>query len=163
MDPLSIATSIGSLSGACLLTLRNVGEAISKFKDAPKTLKDISSEAKIISISLSQLRNAIISDEYSISTPGLLEVDIRNALDVALTGCKMTLSCIETEIGSLAKAMATDQGLSISDRARVFWKDDKFKELLQQLSRQHNAIAALQQSFQMYHNCFHRSINLGRY
>jgi len=149
MDPLSIATSVGSLSGACLLTLRNLGEAISKFKDAPKTLKDISSEAKIISISLSQLRNALVSDEYSISTQGLLEPDIRNALDVALTGCKMTLSCIESEISSLTKSMATDQGLSFSDRARVFWKDDKFKELLQQLSRQHNAIATLQQGFQM--------------
>lgn len=150
MDPLSIGASVGSLSGACLVILKNLNELVGKFRDAPKILRDLSSETKIISISLSQLRNALVSDQHSILTQTVLDPDIRNVLDVALTGCKMTLSCLETEIHGLTANIAADQKLSLSDRAKIAWKDDKFKELLSQLTRQHNAIAILQQSFQMY-------------
>ena len=150
MDPLSIGASVGSLSGACLVTLKNLNELVGKFRDAPQTLRDLSSDTKVISISLSQLQNVLVNDEHSILTRSLLKPDIRNALDVALTGCKVTLSCLETEIHSLTANIGVDQKLSFSDRAKIAWKDDKFKELLQQLSRQHNAIAALQQGFQMY-------------
>ncbi len=150
MDPLSIGASIGSLSSASIVTLKNLNELLGKFRDAPKTLRDLSSETKVISISLSQLQNVLVSDKHSVLTQSLLKPDIRNALDVALTGCQMSLSCLETEIHSLTANIGTDQKLSFSDRAKVAWKDDKFKELLQQLSRQHNAIAALQQGFQMY-------------
>jgi chromosome segregation ATPase len=150
MDPLSVGASVGSLSGACIVTLKNLNELLGKFRDAPQTLRDLSSETKIISISLSQLRNVLVSDEHSVLTQSLLKPDIRNALDVALTGCNVTLSCLESEIHSLTVNIATDQKLSFSDRAKIAWKDDKFKELLQQLSRQHSAIATLNQGFQMY-------------
>jgi hypothetical protein len=150
MDPLSVGASVGSLSGACIVTLKNLNELLGKFRDAPKTLRDLSSETKIISISLSHLRNVLISDEHSVLTQSLLKPDIRSALDVALTGCNVILSCLETEIHSLTVNIATGEKLSFSDRAKIAWKDDKFKELLQQLRRQHNAIATLNHCFQMY-------------
>jgi len=150
MDPLSVGASVGSLSGACIVTLKNLNELLGKFRDAPKTLRDLSSETKIISISLSHLRNVLISDEHSVLTQSLLKPDIRSALDVALTGCNVILSCLETEIRSLTVNIATGEKLSFSDRAKIAWKDDKFKELLQQLRRQHNAIATLNHCFQMY-------------
>jgi hypothetical protein len=150
MDPLSIGASVGSLSSACIITLKNLNELVGKFRNAPTVLRALSSETKVISISLSQLGTALVSDKHSLLTPSLLKPDIRNALDVALTGCKVTLSCLETEIHSLAANIATDQKISFSDRAKIVWKEDKFRELLEQLTRQHNAIATLQQGFQMY-------------
>jgi hypothetical protein len=150
MDPLSVGASVGSLSGACIVTLKNLNELLGKFRDAPKTLRDLSSETKIISTSLSQLRNVLVGDEHLVLTQSLLKPDIRKALDVALTGCNVILSCLETEIHSVTANIAPDQKLPFSDRAKIAWKDYKFKELLQQLIRQHSAIATLNQCFQMY-------------
>jgi hypothetical protein len=150
MDPLSIAASVGGLSGICIVTLKKLSEVAGKFKEAPNILKDISSETRIITISLSELRNALLCDEHSIVAQSLQRPDIRNDLDIALTGCNMTLSCLETEISRLTTKIYANQKLSFADRAKVVWKDDKFKELLQQLSRQHNAIAILSQGLQMY-------------
>ncbi|KUJ12373.1 uncharacterized protein LY89DRAFT_722011 [Mollisia scopiformis] len=149
VDPLSIASSVVSLSSGCLLTVKRLIEVAGKFKDAPKLIHSLSSEAKVIAISLSQLHNIFVSDEHSILSQALLTPDIRTALDIALTGCTVTLSCIEDETRSLAAKLESDQKIKFADRAKVVWKDDRFKELLQQLHRQHNVIAILQQGFQM--------------
>jgi hypothetical protein len=150
MDPFSLAASVGSLCGACIFTVKRLGAAAGKFKDASKILQEVYSEAKIITISLSQLQTTLVSDANKILAQALLAPDIQNALDIALTGCSVTLSCIENEICSLTGEVDADQKLNFADRAKVVWKDDKFKELLQQLSRLHNAIAILQQGLQMY-------------
>ncbi|KAE8453289.1 hypothetical protein EG329_011356 [Mollisiaceae sp. DMI_Dod_QoI] len=149
MDPLSIAASVGSLSSACILTVKRLCDAAGKLRDAPKIVQEVSSEAKVIAISLSQLHNIFVNDEHTILAQALLTPDIRSALDIALTGCKVTLSCIENETRSLAGKISSEQKLNLADRAKVLWKDDKFKELLHQLHRQHSVIAILQQGLQM--------------
>ncbi|CZR52287.1 uncharacterized protein PAC_02164 [Phialocephala subalpina] len=149
MDPLSISASVASLSGACAITAKKLFDIVGKFKDAPKTVHDIFSEAKVISLSLSQLHGLFVSDEHTILSQALLTPDIRAALDIALTGCTVTLSCIENETHSLTTKLDRDRKLNFADRSKVVWKDDKFKELLQQLHRQHNVIAILQQGLQM--------------
>ncbi|KAF8858410.1 hypothetical protein BDZ45DRAFT_743450 [Acephala macrosclerotiorum] len=148
MDPLSISASVASLSGACAVTAKQLF-IVDKFKDAPKTVHDIFSEAKVISLSLSQLHGLFVSDEHTILFEALLTPDIRTALDIALTGCTLTLSCIENETRGLATKLDRDRKLNFADRSKVVWKDDKFKELLEQLHRQHNVIAILQQGLQM--------------
>jgi hypothetical protein len=150
MDPLSIAASIGGLSGACTVTLKRLKEVAGKFKDAPRIIQVVSLEARTITISLSLLHNTFVNDEHTILNQALLTPDIRNALDISLTGCSMTLSCIDNEIRSFSAKIEADQTLSFADRAKVVWKGDKFTELLQQLRGQHNAIAILQQGLQMY-------------
>lgn len=77
---------------------------------------------------------------------------MRNALDIALTGCATTLGCIENETRSLTTKIESDQKINFSDRAKVVWRNDRFKELVEQLHRQHNVIAILQQGLQMYGN-----------
>jgi len=149
MDPFSFAASVGSLSSACIFTVKRLGELAVKLKDAPKIIQDVSSEARIITISLSLLHNILVSDEHTILAQALLTPDIRSALDVALTGCSVTLSCIKNEIHSLTAKINAEEKLNFADRAKVVLKDNKFNELLQQLRRQHNAIAILQQGLQM--------------
>ena len=129
-----------------------LSEIAGKFKDASKILQDVSSEAKIVTISLSQLHSILVSDEYTILAQALLTQGIRNALDIALTGCSVTLSYIDNELRNLTAKIETEQKLNFTDRARVVWKDGKFKELLRQLRRQHSAIAILQQGLQMCEN-----------
>ncbi|KAF4633673.1 hypothetical protein G7Y89_g4441 [Cudoniella acicularis] len=149
MDPFSIAASVGTLSHVCLVTVRRLGELAGKFKAASKILQDVSSETKIITISLSQLQNILVKNDNTILAEALLTLDVRNALDTALTGCSVTLSCIESEIRSLTTNIDIDQKLNLADRAKIVWKEDKFKELLQQLRGQHNTISILQQGLQM--------------
>lgn len=149
MDPFSFAASVGSLSSVGIFTVKRLGELAVKLKDAPKIIQDVSSEARIITISLSLLHNILVSDEHTILAQALLTPDIRSALDVALTGCSVTLSCIKNEIHSLTAKINAEEKLNFADRAKVVLKDNKFNELLQQLRRQHNAIAILQQGLQM--------------
>lgn len=150
VDPLSIAASVGSLSGLCIVTIKRLSEVAGKFKDASKILQALSSETRVITSSLSQLHNILVGDKHTILTQALLTPDIQEALNVALTGCNVTLSCIENELSSLAAKISSNQKLNLTDRAKVAWKDDKFKELLQQLSRQHTAIGILQHGLQMW-------------
>jgi hypothetical protein len=72
----------------------------------------------------------LVSDQHSILTQALLIQDIRDALDNALTGCSVTLSCIDNEIGSHTTKLNIEEKLNFADRAKVVWKDNKFKELL---------------------------------
>jgi hypothetical protein len=149
MDPISFAASIGSLTEGCLLTVKKVGELATKFKDAAKILHDVSSEARVITIALTQLQSTIVLDEYSVLGQALLTAHIRDVLDTALRGCRMTLSCIDVKTRSLASKVENNLKLNHADRARIFWKDDKFTELLKQLRKEHSAIGILQQRLQM--------------
>jgi hypothetical protein len=148
MDPLSIATSVVSLCGLCLVTVKKVGEVTSKFKEASQILLAVSSQAKLINTSLSQLYSIIVSDENAILAQALLTTDIRNALDISLTGCVLTLSCIDSEIHSLTSRVDSDQQLKFADRIKVVWKDDRFKEPLRRLCDHHDFIEFLQKMFQ---------------
>jgi hypothetical protein len=83
MDPLSIAASVTSLTGVCLVTVKKLGEVASKFKNAPQTLIALTSEVKVIRVSLCQLQNILIDDANSIPTQAILEADVREALDIS--------------------------------------------------------------------------------
>jgi hypothetical protein len=149
MDPLSIAASVGSLLGVCIGTAKKLSEVASKFKNAPQTISHLSSQTKLMSFSLSQLQSTLFGDEDDIPTQAVHDPDVKSVLDIALTACTLTLSCIESEVRSLIIKSDAGKDLEVMERAKVVWKDYRFEELLQQLNGQSVTIWFLYQGLQM--------------
>jgi hypothetical protein len=148
MEPLSIATSVVSLTSTCLTLAKLLGNVCSKYKAAPQLVTSLQTETKVIGISLSQLQRVLLSDADSLPSQALLDPEVISAINIALTGCSVTLSCLEEEIRALVDRLG--QGLTVVDKAGVVWKDDKFKDLLHQLRGQCSTINLLLTSLQMY-------------
>jgi cell division control protein 24 len=149
MDPLSIPASVAGLTSICITIVKKLGDVVSKFKSASLVVKSLQSEAKIISVSLSQLQSILLDDADAVPSQALLQPEVLSSVDTALTGCSITLSCLEDEIRSLVAKLALDEELGFVDRAEVVLKDDKFKELSQQLRGQYSALSILLHGLQM--------------
>lgn len=149
MDPLSIAASVAGLTTICVAIAKTLCTVCDKLKGASQVVNSLRSEARTISFSLSQLQTILLGDADSVPSKALLDPELLSTVDIALTGCSVTLSCLEEEIRSLVGKLAREEGMSFVDRAEVGWKDDKFKELLQQLRGQYGAIALLLNGLQM--------------
>lgn len=151
MDPLSIAASVGSLTTGCVVTVKKLADLGSKFNNASQNFTALASEVKLVRTSLSQLQDVLFDESNTLLSQAVLKPDIREALDISFTGCQTTLSCLDKEIRSfVAKIEAGDQNLSFTDRAKLVWKDDRFKDLQQQLRGQHNAMAIVHQGLGMW-------------
>lgn len=149
MDPLSIAASVGGLTTICVAIAKTLSTVCDRLKGASQVVNSLRSEARTISFSLSQLQTILLGDVDSVPSKALLDPELLSTVDIALTGCSVTLSCLEEEIRSLVTKLTREDGLSLVNRAEVGWKDDKFKELLYQLRGQYGAIALLLNGLQM--------------
>ena len=152
MDPLSIAASVGGLTTICISIVKKLNELRGKFKSAALIVRSLQSEVKVISISLSQLQSILLDDADAAPSQALLEPEVLSAVDISLTGCAATLSCLDDEIRSLATKLVEQEKLGFIDRVEIVWKDDKLKELSQQLRGQHSALGILLHGLQMYNS-----------
>lgn len=148
MDPLSIAAGIGSITVSCATLAKSIGNIRDKYKGAPQLVASLQAETKVIGISLSNLQRVLLNDTDSLQSRALLDPEIVATIDIALTGCSVTLSCLEEEIHGLVVALKN--GLGLFDKAGVVWKDDKLKDIQHQLRGQCSAISLLVTTLQMY-------------
>ncbi|KAF4631118.1 hypothetical protein G7Y89_g7015 [Cudoniella acicularis] len=149
MDPFSIAISVGSIVGTCLTVVKKLKDVHDKFKAVPQVVTSLHSEARITGVTLSHLQSILLGDADTIPSRALLETEVLSAVDIALVGCSVTLSCLEDEIRSLVAKLDGDHDLGFTERAGFVFNDDKFKELLLQLRGQCGAISFLLQGLQM--------------
>jgi hypothetical protein len=108
----------------------------------------ISSEAKVMGASLSRIQAFMLSSEdpkaFIRSRP-----DIAAILDSSLTGCAVLFSCLDEEIRKVSASADGHDTLAWKAKARMVWKNDTFKELLDGLRGQQLAITLLLQLLQM--------------
>lgn len=102
----------------------------------------------MISFSLSQLQSLLLGTEAAPSQ-ALLQPDVLAALDVSVTGCAVTLSCLDDELRSLVPKLEKNQGLGFVDKAGFIFKDQKLKDLSNQLRGQCGGITFLLSCLQM--------------
>ncbi len=103
-------------------------------------VKCIHSEAKIIGFSLSQLQGLLLDN----LDEAILNNEVREALDIALTRCAVAFSCLEDEIVTLVERLKSEtREFGVMDKVSVVWREDEFKELLDQLRGQHVALGVL--------------------
>ncbi|KAF1981746.1 hypothetical protein K402DRAFT_425161 [Aulographum hederae CBS 113979] len=143
MDPLSIASGVMSLVVDGIATAKLLYDLRDKYKNASTTITAIYTESMVISASLSQIQ-ALQARNAMSDKPELYAT-----FDIAITGCNIVFSCLKEEVGDLAdKALGSD-GLNWKDKAKMIWREDAMKELLQQLRGQQTALTLLIQGLQM--------------
>jgi hypothetical protein len=119
-----------------------------QYQDAPTSVVAISSEAAVISASLSHIQAIILSKQ---NPEHLLRSrpEIAATLDTSLTGCMVLFSCLDEELREVARHAAKKGNLSKMGKIKTIWKQEKFHELLDGLRGQQMAINTLTQLLQM--------------
>lgn len=149
MDPLSITAAVLSITATSLKVARGLNYIREKYKHAQLTISAISTEATVVSASLSRVQGLILRDAGGIT--GQLEEgsDLTNIFDCALTGCSVVLEVIDDEIQKLVEASNGEVELGWAARCRLIWNEDLMKDLLTQLRGQQTALTLLLQGIQL--------------
>lgn len=102
MDPFTIATSVAKITTTCLTTGKAIYDFSCKYQDAPRNMVAISSEAAVISASLSQIQALILTKK---DPNHLLRTrpEIAATLDTCLTGCMVLFSCLDEELREVSR------------------------------------------------------------
>jgi hypothetical protein len=82
-----------------------------------------------------------------------LRPDVAAALDTSLTGCAVLFSCLDEEINKVSESADERIILAWKAKARVVWKHETFKGLLESMRGQQVAITLLLQLLQMCVEC----------
>ncbi len=112
------------------------------YDNAPTTLIATLTECRVIHITLSKIQRLIHKDETGLSSKLTAQEILREAFDGALTGCRMTLAALSLELGKLAqpkKGTKTTE-LSLQTKARLVWKENIMKQLLDQTRGQMSSL-----------------------
>lgn len=134
MDPLTISMAIAPL----VLSSAKLTMLISVIRDsyirAPTTLTATLTECKTIHITLSKIQGLVYQNEADLSSRLTAQAPLREAFDGALTGCRMTLAALNLELDKLAEPKKPLDPLDIGfkAKARLVWKEDIMKQLLDQ-------------------------------
>ncbi|KAF2474436.1 uncharacterized protein BDR25DRAFT_121958 [Lindgomyces ingoldianus] len=142
MDAVSAAIGVVALIPQCVSSAKELYDLRSRYKDASVLISAIYSESMVIAASLSQVQSLLQRDALQ-NKPELHET-----FDRALTGCRVVYVCLEEEVRELA-GKANNNELRSRDRLKYLWREETFKELLQQIRGQQSALSLLIQGLQM--------------
>jgi hypothetical protein len=126
----------------CIEAAKQLYDLRERYKDASMLITSIYSESMVIAASLSHVQGLLQRNALQ-SRPELYDT-----FDKALTGCWVVYQCLEEEVRSLAQK-AHDDDLGFRDKTKFLWKEDTFKELLQQIRGQQTGLTLLVQGLQM--------------
>ena len=142
MDPISIATTVGSVVMTCAQLVKKVNEITGKFSDAPMTMTAIAAECSVLSAALSHIQDLATQNGDAFVSRLKSQSNFTTILDTALAGCALVFSVLDTQIQEITKGK--DPGdIDRIGKAKAVWKEDSLKELLQQLRGQQIAINLL--------------------
>jgi hypothetical protein len=149
MDPISLTAGILSITTACLKSAHRLDGLREKYKHAQTTITALCAEAKVISASLSQIQSLILGNAGALITQLRPRSEVIAIFDNALTGCAVVFAVLDNELAALSSE-DEDGVMNWTQKAKLMWKDDLMKDLLQQLRGQTAAIGLLIQALQMY-------------
>ena len=131
------------LSSAKLIML--ISAIRDSYKSAPTTLTATLTECKIIHITLSKIQGLVYKNETDLSSRLTAQAPLQEAFDGALTGCRMTLAALNLELAKLAEPKKPTNPLDIGfkAKARLLWKEDIMKQLLDQTRGQMMSLRCL--------------------
>jgi hypothetical protein len=138
MDPLTITSTVISISARCISTAKAVYSLREKYKEAQMTITAIYSETTVISASLGHIQGLTTKDPEALRSNFQSRPELEQTFDQALTGCVLVYSILDDEVQKLHHAADTAPG-----RVRYMWKEETMKELLQQIRGQQTALTLL--------------------
>ena len=106
------------------------------------TIVAICSETTLISASLSQIQTLVLR-RHDLTNILNDRPDLAAALDTALIGCAVLLSCLYEETQRITKDSTQPSQYTWRGRTRVMWNHDRLNELLDGLRGQQTAISTI--------------------
>ncbi|KIX95249.1 uncharacterized protein Z520_09166 [Fonsecaea multimorphosa CBS 102226] len=144
MDPLSVAVSVSSLLASGAKVVKAASALRSQYRDAAFMLSAISSECTVINTSLGMLQSLMMSNPESLESR--MTYLVISTFEVALTGCALTMSVVEDELGGLL--IEDENGNLKARRIKYVMEQNHLKEMLQQIRGQQTGISLLLQTYQ---------------
>lgn len=138
MDPLTLSMAITPLilTSARLAILVTVVR--DSYTDAPTTLLSILAECHLMHTALSKIQGLVFRNETELAARLQGQKSLHDAFDKALTGCRITLTALNLEVGKLVepkpqqgKIKEGPMEMKFCAKVKVIWKEDVMKHLLE--------------------------------
>ena len=144
-----------STTKLCLSTTKSLYDLQGKYKDAPFIIVSLCSETSVISASLAQIQSLLLQRHHTpdpVRPQPELPATLLDALDQALIGCTVVLSCLDLEMRQVLEGEPGSSPAVVGwrARARLVWNENKLRDLLGALRGQQAAISLVIQLFQVY-------------
>ena len=149
MDPLSIAGTVLSITGACVTAAKALNDLRGRYNLVSFTLGSICSETTAISASLAQIQHAVLQNSGTLADILDRKPELANTMDNALIGCSVVFAALNQELEKLEADLARAARAGWKVKAKALWKEDQMKEMLSQLRGQQTALSLLLQALQM--------------
>lgn len=149
MDPLSLSASIAAIVTIFGGALKILNGCCSTYATASVIITSICSETLIITTSLAQLQTLIDRQPEVICSQLTSQPQLLTTFDIALTGCKVIATYLESEVRKLSRGSHDARGVAWSAKAKFVLNEDTLKELLQSIRGQQQALTLLIQVIQM--------------
>ena len=154
MDPFTISMAVAPLilsSAKLTILIRAVKDS---YNNAPTTLIATLTECRVMHITLSKIQGLVHKNETSLSSKLAAQEILQEAFDGALTGCRMTLAALNLELDKLIEGKkstktttttttTTTTELGFQAKARLVWKEEIMKQLLEQTRGQMSSLHCL--------------------
>jgi len=100
-EPFSLAVNVIQIVTACAATIKTIDHLIKQYKDAPKKLESLASEAKLANSRLCLLDKLLQGKSSSYARTIDNDPDLKSAIDRTLTGCWTVLLVLQKELEKL--------------------------------------------------------------
>ncbi|ORY17080.1 hypothetical protein BCR34DRAFT_555977 [Clohesyomyces aquaticus] len=149
MDPLTITSTVISISARCVQTARALYDLRGKYKDASMLITAIYTETTVISTSLASIQGLCTRNPEALRSTLHERSDLTATFDQALTGCVLVYSVLDEEVHRLYAEIGKDGIAGAMGRMKFVWKEDTMKDVLTQIRGQQTALSLLIQLLQM--------------
>jgi hypothetical protein len=131
MAEISLAVNVLQIISTCASTIQKIDHLIRQYKEAPKKLASLLSEAKLANRRLDALQK-LFRGTPSFYTKILEDdADLRSAIDQALTGCWTILLVLHKELGKLEPVPG--EKFNIVRKLRLLFNDEIIQDYLSQI------------------------------
>lgn len=131
MAELSLAANILQIISTCTATIKTIDHLIKQYKEAPKKLESLASEADLIKARLNQLDKVLKGKSSFYARKLENDWDLRAAIDRTLTGCWTVFLLLHQELGKLLPEATND--VKCIQRLRLLFNDEIIQDYRSQI------------------------------
>jgi hypothetical protein len=145
-DPISMAASIAPVIVTCYRAAKGLHSLQQRYQNASITIMSMRSESVTIGAALGQLELYLQQNASPLKTRLQAQPQLMEQFNTSLTGCQDLFSRIDQDIGKVLgkpSLEVTAQNPGWRAKAKLFWKEDDLKKLLEAIRGQQVALLFL--------------------
>jgi len=149
MEPFSVTANIAAIITICGSVVKIAHDIFSAYVNAPVIIQSIYAETSVIAASFAQVQSLIELMPEAISSQLTSQPQLFTTFDIALTGCKMIGTLLETELQKVLPDSADPRDVDWSTKCRFILNEDTLNLWLQHIRGQQAGLTLLLQALQM--------------